>query len=155
MHPRTVRAVTALSAAFWLLPFFGLIDLSVIVEQGPGWRPVYLLELGWGVLSVVLVGAPLAVAAVLGVSGVLSAQLLAVALAVAAAARVVAWLAGVRWTRVPWRLGRGRRDGDRFPALLAAGARAGPGARPAAVTWTVVLAAVAELRARVRARPAV
>lgn len=120
MHPRAARVVAALSALFWPGPFFGLVDLAVIVQQDPGWTPVYLLELGWGLLYVVLVGVPLMTAAVRGVSGVLVAQLLAVAVAVAVAALwcgyprqlvpaaglaldavLLAWAAGVRGRGVP------------------------------------------------------
>ncbi|MGN6130425.1 MAG: hypothetical protein ACTHOK_08810 [Nocardioidaceae bacterium] len=120
MHPRAARVVAALSALFWLGPFFGLVDLAVIVQQDPGWAPVYLLELGWGLLYVALVGVPLAVGAARGVSGVLVAQLLGVALAVAVAALwsgyprqllpaaglaldagLLAWLAGVRARGAP------------------------------------------------------
>ncbi len=124
MHPRTARAVAALSAAFWVLPFFGLIDLVVIFLNDPEWKADYLLELGWGLLFTVLVGAPLLAGAVRGVTGLLVAQLFAVALAVVAAAlwtgylpqlvpaavlaldaALLAWLAGLRGRGValdPW-----------------------------------------------------
>ena len=86
MHPRAARVAAGTSAALWLVPFFGLPDLLVIVVHDPDWLFSYLLELGWGLLFGVLVGVPLLVAAVRGVTGVAVAQLAAVALAVAVAA---------------------------------------------------------------------
>lgn len=88
MHVTAARIVSAVTALFWALPMFGVIDLLVVVVNDPGWHDSYLLETGWGVLFTVLVAAPLAVFAVRPAvgAGVVVAQLLAVAVAVAAAA---------------------------------------------------------------------
>jgi hypothetical protein len=102
---RVARTVAGVSALFWAVPFFGLVDLLVVLVNDPDWRASYLLETGWGVLFAVLVAAPLAAFAVrpgLG-AGVVVAQLLAVAVAVAAAAL---------WTGYPVQL---------VPAALLAG----------------------------------
>ena len=61
---RGARVVAGLSALFWAVPMFGLVDLLVVVVNDPGWRESYLLEAGWGVLFAVLVAGPLAVYAV-------------------------------------------------------------------------------------------
>jgi hypothetical protein len=54
------RAVAAASAFFWGFLFFGIIDLSVPVDETAGFEESYLLETGWGVLYTVLVGAAFA-----------------------------------------------------------------------------------------------
>ncbi len=51
------RWVAALSALFWVLPFFGLVDLAVPLAQTPNFYDAYLLETGWGVLYTFMVGA--------------------------------------------------------------------------------------------------
>jgi hypothetical protein len=50
------RSLAAVSATFWTVPFFGLIDLAVPVDRTPGFYDSYLLETGWGVLYTVVVG---------------------------------------------------------------------------------------------------
>jgi hypothetical protein len=88
VRPTAARSVAGVSAAFWAVAFFGLIDLLVVVVNDPGWRGSYLLESGWGVIFTFLVAVPLAVYAVRPAvgAGVVVAQLLAVALAMVAAA---------------------------------------------------------------------
>lgn len=58
---RTLAVVTAL---FWAVPFFGLVDLAVPILETPGFYEAYLLETGWGVLYTFLVAMPLLVLAV-------------------------------------------------------------------------------------------
>jgi hypothetical protein len=82
----TARIVAGVSALFWAVGFFGIVDLLVVVVNDPGWRESYLLEAGWGVLFTVLVAAPLVALAVRPTQGVQLAQLLAVAVAMAVAA---------------------------------------------------------------------
>jgi hypothetical protein len=88
VHVTAARIVAAVTALFWALPMFGLIDLLVVVVNDPDWHASYLLETGWGVLFAVLVAAPLLVYVVrpaLG-AGVVVVQLLAISVAIAAAA---------------------------------------------------------------------
>jgi hypothetical protein len=54
---RAARAFAAVSALFWIFPFFGLIDLTVPFLETPGFYDAYLLETGWGVMYTFLVGA--------------------------------------------------------------------------------------------------
>jgi hypothetical protein len=56
-----VRVVAGVLAAFWALPWFGLIDLLVVVDQDEGFHEHYLMESGWGLLFLVLVTTPLVV----------------------------------------------------------------------------------------------
>ena len=81
------RIVAGVVALFWLVPFFGLIDLLVVVENDPDWHESYLLEAGWGALFTFLVAGPqVALAARRSVaSGVVVAELLAVAVAITGA----------------------------------------------------------------------
>ncbi len=51
--------MAVLLALFWALPWFGLIDLLVVVEQDQLFAQDYLMESGWGLLYVVLVTVPL------------------------------------------------------------------------------------------------
>lgn len=88
MSLRGARVVAAVSALFWAMPMFGLVDLLVVLVNDPDWRESYLLESGWGVLFGILVALPLAVFAArprVG-AGVVVAELGAVAVAMAAAA---------------------------------------------------------------------
>ena len=82
------RIVAGVVALFWLVGFFGLIDLLVVVENDPDWHDSYLLEAGWGALFTFLVAGPqLALAARRSVApGVVVAELLAVAVAITGAA---------------------------------------------------------------------
>jgi len=114
--------VAGLSALFWTVPMFGLVDLLVVLVNDPGWRESYLLEAGWGALFAILVAAPLAVFAfrpVVG-AGVVVAELVAVAVAMAAAALWCGYWAQL----VPAAMVAGN------AALLAAAARVRPGAPP-------------------------
>lgn len=81
------RIVAGVVALFWLVPFFGLIDLLVVVENDPEWHESYLLEAGWGALFTFLVAGPqVALAARRSVApGVVVAELLAVAVAITGA----------------------------------------------------------------------
>ena len=54
-----VRILAALSAAFWGLAFYGLIDLLAFA-QGAEFHATLLLSTGWGLLFLLLVAAPLA-----------------------------------------------------------------------------------------------
>ena len=88
MSLRGARVVAGVSALFWAVPMFGLVDLLVVLVNDPDWRESYLLEAGWGVLFCILVAAPLAVYAArprVG-AGVVVAELGAVAAAMAVAA---------------------------------------------------------------------
>jgi hypothetical protein len=62
-HPRLLTVVgrvwTVLAALFWGVPFFGLIDLQVVVFQNEVFYLHYVLETGWGLLYTVLVMVPL------------------------------------------------------------------------------------------------
>jgi hypothetical protein len=79
------RLLAALGAVFFALPFFGVVDLLVVLVNDPDWRTSYLLEAGWGVLFTVLVAAPFAGLAFRPERGLLVAQLVAVSVALAAA----------------------------------------------------------------------
>ena len=54
------RVVAGLLAAFWALPWFGVIDLLTAVLRDPDFTQGYALELGWGLFHLVLVAGPLA-----------------------------------------------------------------------------------------------
>ena len=88
MNLKAARIVAGVSALFWAVPFFGLVDLLVVLVNDPDWRESYLLETGWGVLFTLLVAAPLVAFTVRPAvgGGIVVAQLLAVAVAMAAAA---------------------------------------------------------------------
>ena len=49
--------MAAVSAVFWVVLFFGVIDLLVPIERTPGFYDSYLLETGWGLVYTFLVGA--------------------------------------------------------------------------------------------------
>jgi hypothetical protein len=51
------RLLALVSALFWSVLFFGLIDLLVPIDETPGFYESYLLETGWGVLYTFLVSA--------------------------------------------------------------------------------------------------
>jgi hypothetical protein len=56
------RVLALVSAAFWALPFFGLVDLAtVFANRTPEWHDGYVLEGSWGLLFTVLVAVPFAV----------------------------------------------------------------------------------------------
>jgi hypothetical protein len=46
-------------ALVWALPFFGIIDLSVVPSGDREFYPFYLLETGWGLLFTILIPVPL------------------------------------------------------------------------------------------------
>ncbi len=76
-----VRVGAALSAVFWAVFFFGLIDLAVLADPRD-FLPVVALEAGWGVLFTCFVAGPLAVVAVRPAAAVAAAaQLFVVAVA--------------------------------------------------------------------------
>lgn len=50
-----LRLAAAGSAFFWSVLFFGVIDLTVPIDELPGFYDSYLLETGWGVLYTFLV----------------------------------------------------------------------------------------------------
>lgn len=54
VHPAPMRAairvVAGVFALLWALPGFGLIDLAVTVDPDAVWRPVAILDGGWGLL---------------------------------------------------------------------------------------------------------
>jgi hypothetical protein len=76
------RVVAAAAAVFWGFFWFGLIDLLVVVLQDEDFHRHYLLESGWGLLYLVLVGVPLVVLALRPGDPSALAQLTVVALAV-------------------------------------------------------------------------
>jgi hypothetical protein len=76
------RVVAGAAAVFWGFFWFGLIDLLVVVLQDAEFHQHYLLESGWGLLYLVLVGVPLVVLAVRPGQPAALAQLAVVALAV-------------------------------------------------------------------------
>lgn len=88
MSLRGARVVAGVSALFWAVPMFGLVDLLVVLVNDPGWRESYLLEAGWGAIFAILVAVPLGVYAARPAvgAGVVVAELGAVAVAMAAAA---------------------------------------------------------------------
>jgi hypothetical protein len=43
--------VAAVAAAWWAIPFFGLVDLSVPFVGGAEFYDGYLLETGWGLCT--------------------------------------------------------------------------------------------------------
>ena len=53
------RLTSLALALFWGVPFFGLIDLQVVVFQNEVFYLHYVLEVGWGMLYTVLVMVPL------------------------------------------------------------------------------------------------
>ncbi|WP_404380518.1 hypothetical protein LL946_10840 [Knoellia locipacati] len=57
------RGFAMLAAAFWVIFFFGYVDLLVPILRQPGFDSSYLLETGWGAMFVFLVGAPVVSAA--------------------------------------------------------------------------------------------
>ena len=56
-----IRAVAWTAGMFWLVPFFGLVDLSVplFFQSRPEFYEGYLIESGWGVLFTFFAGLPL------------------------------------------------------------------------------------------------
>jgi hypothetical protein len=70
-----VRVGAALSAVFWAVFFFGLIDLAVLADPRD-FLPVVGLEAGWGVLFTCFVAGPLVVVAWRPSGGVAAAALL-------------------------------------------------------------------------------
>lgn len=83
------RGIAVVSALFWGVLFFGIVDLGTVLLQDERFHEHYLVEAGWGLLYTVLVMLPLLVWAVSVRSVVLLQQLLATAAAV-----LVAGLAG-------------------------------------------------------------
>ena len=59
-----VRLVAALFAVFALVALFGIIDLAVVLSPSDEFRPIVMLEAGWGLLFTVLVAAAFAAVAV-------------------------------------------------------------------------------------------
>src|SRR4051812_43202305 len=56
-YPVATRLVAVGSVFGWALVFFGLIDLTVPLEQTAWFYDSYVLETGWGLLYTVIVGA--------------------------------------------------------------------------------------------------
>lgn len=83
---RVARCVAAVSALFWAVFFFGVIDLLVPVLQTPGFYAAYLLETGWGVLYTFFVAVPLLALSIVPRSPGLVFQLAAVAACLAVTA---------------------------------------------------------------------
>jgi hypothetical protein len=76
-----LRVAAAACSLFWAVAFFGIVDLSVVVDPG-GFLPDVALEASWGALFTFFVaGALLAVAVRPGAAGPAAAQLLLVAVA--------------------------------------------------------------------------
>ena len=53
------RIVAAIAALLWAVPFFGLIDLSVVPLQDVRFSAYYVVETAWGLLYTALVAWPL------------------------------------------------------------------------------------------------
>ena len=81
-HIPAARIVAAVSAAFWGVLFFGLIDLAVVFLGTPGFYESYLLETGWGLLYSIMVAAPLVALALKPHRTSLIAQIVVVALCI-------------------------------------------------------------------------
>jgi hypothetical protein len=82
---RLARLLAGLGAVFFAVPFFGVVDLLVVLVNDPDWRASYLLEAGWGVLFTFLVAVPCAFLAVRPDRGLWVAQLVAVSVSLAVA----------------------------------------------------------------------
>jgi hypothetical protein len=92
MQPGGARACAVVLAFFWAVLFFGVIDLTVVFDQTPGFYDSYLLETGWGVLYTWLVAAPLIGLTVQPTLTALFAQLAVVGGCIAVAAHAaLAW----------------------------------------------------------------
>ncbi len=76
------RVLASVAALWWALPWFGLIDLLVVVEQDTLFSENYMFETGWGLLYLVLVAVPLVVLAVRPGEPVALTQLAVVSVAV-------------------------------------------------------------------------
>ena len=116
-----VRVIAAVSAVIWGVLDFGIIDLVTAVFRDPVFAEHYLLELGWGLLYLVLVAVPFAALAVRPGTALWLCQLGIAAVSLALAALVAG------------------KPGHLVPALLIA-VTAGSlwtlsGVRPPAVTW--------------------
>jgi hypothetical protein len=57
--PVIARVLAVVFALFWAVPFFGVIDLLVVVVQDEVFYEHYIVEAGWGLLYTVLVPVPL------------------------------------------------------------------------------------------------
>jgi hypothetical protein len=81
------RVIAAVSAVIWGVLNFGVIDLATAVLRDPVFAEHYILELGWGLLYLVLVAVPFAALVVRPAAGLMHWQvaIVAVSLAVAAA----------------------------------------------------------------------
>ena len=85
------RALAAASALWWALPFFGLIDLLVVVIQDERFYEHYLLETGWGLLYLFLIVVPFLWLVARPAAGLPVVQLLVVGVAVAGAAALAGY----------------------------------------------------------------
>jgi hypothetical protein len=86
----TVRILAVLGVVMWWLVMFGLVDLSTPFDRpvSPMFFPWYLLETGWGLLYVVLLGLPTLVLLWRPTSFDLAVQLALVAVALVVVAAV-------------------------------------------------------------------
>ena len=87
-RPRAIaaRALAALLALLWGWLFYGFQDFLTPLVEGPSFAVHYLMETGWGLTFLVLVGVPFVVVAVRVGSVVALQQVLVVAAALAIAA---------------------------------------------------------------------
>jgi hypothetical protein len=120
-HRLVARVVAALSAVVWGLLDFGLIDLVTAVFRNPVFAQHYMLEVGWGLLYLVLVAGPCLALVVRPSAGLWHWQLWLVALslalagcvarqpghlvpaaAIASTAALLWWLGGARRPPTRW-----------------------------------------------------
>jgi hypothetical protein len=57
---RAARWLAGVSAFFWAVVFYGLVDLTTVIARTAGFEDTYLLEAGWGLLFTVVLAVPLA-----------------------------------------------------------------------------------------------
>lgn len=77
------RVLAALGAVFWGYFFFGVQDTLTVLDEGEDFAADYLMESGWGLLFLFLVGAPLVGLAVRPRTTRLVAEVIAAGVAVA------------------------------------------------------------------------
>jgi hypothetical protein len=97
-HLLLPRLVAVGAALFWGVLFFGIIDLTVVLDQDERFFQHYLLETGWGLLYTFLVMVPLLLWALYPPKEVLLQQVFATGVAVVLAGipalAVGQWIAG-------------------------------------------------------------
>ena len=132
---RAARTVAAAAAVFWAVPFFGLMDLLVVVLDDDRFAEAYLLETGWGLLYLVLVAVPFGALARRPGTALLLVQPLVVAAAVVVSAAVAGYPAQllaaallVVWVAAVAGLGRPGARNTRPAPLRPASLRPGPAA---------------------------